>query len=72
MVRGAARAVNTAATGGRRHGRRAILFASKGALVFVPSAACYLKEPLRLDCAWASLRVLAAVYFVFRGKLAAE
>jgi uncharacterized protein len=38
--------------------------------VFVPFAFLYLKEPLRLDCLWAALCIVAAVYFVFRGKLA--
>jgi uncharacterized protein len=38
--------------------------------VFVPFAIFYLKEPLKLDYLWAALCILAAVYFVFRGKLA--
>ena len=38
--------------------------------VFVPFAALYLKEPLKLDYLWAALCILAAVYFVFRSKLA--
>ena len=38
--------------------------------VFVPFALFYLKEPLKLDYLWAALCILAAVYFVFRGKLA--
>ena len=38
--------------------------------VFVPFAFLYLKEPLKLDYLWAALCILAAVYFVFRGKLA--
>jgi len=38
--------------------------------VFVPFAALYLKEPLKLDYLWAALCILGAVYFVFRGKLA--
>jgi uncharacterized protein (DUF486 family) len=38
--------------------------------VFVPFAVLYLKEPLKLDYLWAAICILAAVYFVFRGKLA--
>ena len=38
--------------------------------VFVPFAIFYLKEPLKLDYLWAALCIVAAVYFVFRGKLA--
>jgi len=38
--------------------------------VFVPFAIFYLKEPLKLDYLWAALCILAAVYFVFRDKLA--
>jgi uncharacterized protein (DUF486 family) len=39
--------------------------------VFVPFAVFYMKEPLKLDYLWAALCILGAVYFVFRGKLAA-
>jgi uncharacterized protein len=39
--------------------------------VFVPFAVFYLKEPLKLDYLWAAGCILAAVFFVFRGKLAA-
>ena len=39
--------------------------------VFVPFAVFYLKEPLKLDYLWAALCILGAVYFVFRGRLAA-
>ena len=35
--------------------------------VFVPFALLYMKQPLKLDYLWASLCILAAVYFVFRG-----
>jgi uncharacterized protein len=38
--------------------------------IFVPFAIFYLKEPLKLDYLWAALCILAAVYFVFRDKLA--
>jgi uncharacterized protein (DUF486 family) len=38
--------------------------------VFVPFAAFYLKEPLKLDYLWAALCILGAVYFVFRSKFA--
>ena len=36
--------------------------------VFVPFAFFYLREPLKLDYLWAALCILAAVFFVFRGK----
>ena len=35
--------------------------------VFVPFAILYMKQPLKLDYLWASLCILAAVYFIFRG-----
>jgi uncharacterized protein (DUF486 family) len=35
--------------------------------VFVPFAVLYMQQPLKLDYLWASLCILAAVYFVFRG-----
>lgn len=35
-------------------------------LVFVPFAALYLKEPLKLDYVWAALCLVGAVYFIFR------
>jgi uncharacterized protein (DUF486 family) len=35
--------------------------------VFVPFALFYMKQPLRLDFLWASLCILGAVYFMFRG-----
>lgn len=35
-------------------------------VVFVPFALLYMKQPLKLDYLWASLCILAAVYFVFR------
>jgi uncharacterized protein (DUF486 family) len=38
--------------------------------VFVPFAVFYLKEPLKLDYAWAGLCILGAVFFMFRSKLA--
>jgi hypothetical protein len=37
--------------------------------VFVPFSVLYLREPLRLDYLWAGLRLLGAVYFIFRGRL---
>ena len=40
-------------------------------VVFVPFALFYLKEPLKLDYLWAGLCLCGAVYFVFRGGLAA-
>jgi hypothetical protein len=36
--------------------------------VFVPFSVLYLRQPVRLDYAWAGLCLLAAVYFVFRGQ----
>ncbi len=38
--------------------------------VFVPFAVFYLKEKSHLDYLWAALCIMAAVYFVFRPKLA--
>ena len=35
--------------------------------VFVTFAFFYMKQPLRLDFLWASLCILGAVYFMFRG-----
>jgi len=35
--------------------------------VFVPFAALYLNEPVKLDYLWAGLCLLGAVYFIFRG-----
>jgi uncharacterized protein (DUF486 family) len=35
--------------------------------VFVPFALLYLKQGLKLDYLWASLCMLGAVYFMFRG-----
>jgi uncharacterized protein (DUF486 family) len=35
-------------------------------LVFVPFAAYYMNQPLKLDYLWAGLCILGAVYFVFR------
>jgi len=36
-------------------------------VVFVPFAVLYMKEPVKLDYLWASLCIMGAVYFVFRG-----
>jgi uncharacterized protein (DUF486 family) len=36
--------------------------------VFVPFAILYMKQPLRLDFLWASLCLVAAAYFMFRGN----
>ena len=38
--------------------------------VFVPFAVVYMKQPLKLDFLYASLCLVGAVYFVFRGALA--
>ena len=35
--------------------------------VFVPFAILYMKQPIKLDYLWASLCIVGAVYFVFRG-----
>ena len=35
--------------------------------VFVPFALLYMHQPLKLDYLWASLCIVGAVYFVFRG-----
>ena len=35
--------------------------------VFVPFALLYMREPLKLDYLWASLCIMGAVYFIFRG-----
>jgi uncharacterized protein (DUF486 family) len=39
--------------------------------VFVPFAIFYMKQPLKLDYLWASLCILGAVYFMFRGHAVA-
>ncbi len=36
-------------------------------VVFVPFALLYMKAPLKLDYLWASLCIVGAVYFIFRG-----
>jgi uncharacterized protein (DUF486 family) len=36
-------------------------------VVFVPFAVLYMKQPVKLDYLWASLCMVGAVYFVFRG-----
>jgi uncharacterized protein (DUF486 family) len=35
--------------------------------VFIPFAVYYMKQPLKLDFLWASLCLVAAAYFMFRG-----
>ena len=40
--------------------------------VFVPFAVFYLRQPIKLDYLWAGLCLCGAVYFVFRGELAAK
>jgi uncharacterized protein (DUF486 family) len=37
--------------------------------VFVPFAFFYMRQPLKLDYLWASLCIMGAVYFMFRGGL---
>ena len=39
--------------------------------VFVPFSVLYRKDALRLDCVWAGLCLLGAVYFIFRGAVPA-
>jgi uncharacterized protein (DUF486 family) len=39
--------------------------------VFVPFAILYMRQQLKLDYLWASLCILGAVYFMFRGARAA-
>ena len=36
--------------------------------VFVPFAVLYMRQPVKLDYLWALLCILAAVYFMFRGR----
>lgn len=36
--------------------------------VFVPFAVLYMREPLKLDYAWAGLCLIGAVYFMFRSS----
>ena len=36
--------------------------------VFVPFAVLYMRQPIKLDYLWALLCIMAAVYFMFRGK----
>ena len=40
-------------------------------VVFVPFAVFYMRQSLKLDYLWASLCILGAVYFMFRGYRAA-
>jgi len=40
--------------------------------VFIPFAMFYLRERIKLDYLWAGLCLCGAVYFVFRGELAAK
>jgi len=35
--------------------------------IFVPFAAFYMQQPVKLDFLWAGLCLLGAVYFIFRG-----
>jgi uncharacterized protein (DUF486 family) len=35
--------------------------------VFVPFSFLYMNQPLKLDYLWASLCIMGAVYFIFRG-----
>ena len=36
-------------------------------VVFVPFAIFYMRQPIKLDYLWASLCIVGAVYFIFRG-----
>jgi len=40
-------------------------------VIFVPFAVLYMRQPPRLDFLWASLCIVGAVFFMFRGHLAA-
>lgn len=40
--------------------------------VFVPIAAVYLREPVKLDYLWAGLCLCGAAFFIFRGGVAAQ
>ena len=39
--------------------------------IFVPFAVLYMQQQLRLDYLWAALCICGAVYFIFRGGVAA-
>ena len=52
--------------GGLSLGQLKILQEMIALSVFVPFAALYMKEPLRLDYLWAALCLCGAVYFIFR------
>lgn len=47
--------------------RTALLLIASNA--FMTFAIIYMKQPLKLDFLWASLCLLGAAYFVFRGDL---
>jgi uncharacterized protein (DUF486 family) len=36
--------------------------------VFIPFAVLYMRQPVKLDYLWALLCIMAAVYFMFRGR----
>ena len=36
--------------------------------VFIPFAVLYMRQPIKLDYLWALLCIMAAVYFMFRGR----
>jgi uncharacterized protein (DUF486 family) len=36
--------------------------------VFAPFAVYYMRQPLKLDYLWASLCIMGAAYFIFRGQ----
>jgi uncharacterized protein (DUF486 family) len=38
-------------------------------LVFAPFAVLYMRQPIKLDYLWASLCIVAALYFVFRSPV---
>jgi uncharacterized protein (DUF486 family) len=40
--------------------------------VFVPFAVLYMRQPIKLDYLWAGLCLCGAVFFVFRGEMAAK
>jgi hypothetical protein len=36
--------------------------------IFIPFSVFYMKEPLKLDYLWATICILGAVFFIFKGK----
>jgi hypothetical protein len=36
--------------------------------IFIPFSVFYMKEPLKMDYLWATICILGAVFFIFKGK----